>query len=116
MIRPASIRLNALLLCSLLFSLASAKAQKVFDGTADDGSLYEIVLPTNWNHQLVLYAHGIVDPQAPIALPSNAGFVAFRDALVQRDSPSLTPATPPTATPSRKAYATRINCADSLPK
>ncbi len=84
MIRPASIRLNALLLLSLFFSLASAKAQQVFNGTADDGSIYQIVLPTNWNQQLVLYAHGIVDPQAPIALPSDAGFVAFRDALVQQ--------------------------------
>ena len=73
-IRPASIRMNALLLFSLLFSLARRNAQQVFNGTADDGSFYQIVLPTNWNHQLVLYAHGIVDPQAPIALPSDAGF------------------------------------------
>lgn len=80
MIRP--IRMNALLLFSLLISFASAHAQQIFNGTADDGSIYQIVLPTNWNHQLVLYAHGIVDPQEPIALPSDSGFTELRDALV----------------------------------
>lgn len=82
MIRPASIRMNALLLFTLLVSFSAARAQQVFNGTADDGSLYQIVLPTNWNHQLVLYAHGIVDPQEPIALPNDTGFLDFRDALV----------------------------------
>jgi len=81
-IRPASIRMNALLLFTLLVSFSAARAQQVFNGTADDGSLYQIVLPTNWNHQLVLYAHGIVDPQEPIALPNDTGFLDFRDALV----------------------------------
>jgi pimeloyl-ACP methyl ester carboxylesterase len=74
--------MNALLLFTLLVSFSAARAQQVFNGTADDGSLYQIVLPTNWNHQLVLYAHGIVDPQEPIALPNDTGFLDFRDALV----------------------------------
>jgi pimeloyl-ACP methyl ester carboxylesterase len=75
--------MTALLLCSILFAFASASAQQVFSGTADDGSLYQIVKPTNWNRQLVLYAHGVVDPQAPIALPSDSTFLDLRDALVQ---------------------------------
>jgi pimeloyl-ACP methyl ester carboxylesterase len=54
----------------------------VFNGTADDGSIYQFVVPTKWNHQLVLYAHGIVDPQEPIALPTDSGFTELRDALV----------------------------------
>jgi len=56
-----------------------------FSGTASDGSLYQFVVPAapvTWNHQLVLYAHGIVDPALPIALPSDSGFTEFRDALV----------------------------------
>jgi len=84
LIRPARIHTVVVLLCTVLFSLASATAQNVIDGTAADGSLYEIVTPAIWNHQLVLYAHGIVDPQEPIALPSDSGFTEFRDALVQQ--------------------------------
>jgi pimeloyl-ACP methyl ester carboxylesterase len=68
---------------SLLFAFAGANAQQVFNGTASDGSIYQIVTPTKWNGQLVLYAHGIVDPQEPIALPTDSGFTELRDALVQ---------------------------------
>jgi pimeloyl-ACP methyl ester carboxylesterase len=80
-IRPPAIRSGFVLLC-LLFATFTAFAATVIDGTASDGSLYEIVVPANWNHQLVLYAHGIVDPQEPIALPSDSGFLDLRDALV----------------------------------
>jgi pimeloyl-ACP methyl ester carboxylesterase len=82
MVRSAAIRKYVLLLCTLVLAFAAASAQQVFDGTASDGSLYEFKVPTAWNHQLVLYAHGIVDPQEPIALPSDIGFTTFRDALV----------------------------------
>jgi pimeloyl-ACP methyl ester carboxylesterase len=82
MIRLAAIRKHVLLLCTLLLALAGASAQQVISGTASDGSLYQFVTPATWNHQLVLYAHGIVDPQEPIALPSDSGFTSFRDALV----------------------------------
>jgi len=81
-IRSARIRTTVLLLCSALFAFSAASAQTVITGTASDGSLYEIVKPANWNGQLVLYAHGIVDPQLPIALPSDSTFLDFRDAIV----------------------------------
>lgn len=81
-IRFAAIRKYVLLLCTLLLAFATASAQQVFSGTAGDGSLYQFVTPAVWNHQLVLYAHGIVDPQEPVALPSDSGFTTFRDALV----------------------------------
>jgi pimeloyl-ACP methyl ester carboxylesterase len=77
-----AVRKYILLLCTLLAAMAMASAQQVFNGTAGDGSLYQFVTPQVWNHQLVLYAHGIVDPQEPIALPSDSGFTTFRDALV----------------------------------
>jgi pimeloyl-ACP methyl ester carboxylesterase len=54
-----------------------------YTGTLSDGSLWEIDLPSNWNHQLVIYAHGIVDPQAPVALPST------NDAVLQGILPVL---------------------------
>lgn len=82
MIRSAKIRTTVLLLCSLLLASAGASAQQVFSGTADDGSLYQIMVPTNWNHQLILFAHGIVDPQLPIALPSDPLFTGFRTAVL----------------------------------
>jgi pimeloyl-ACP methyl ester carboxylesterase len=34
-----------------------------------NGAQYAMFLPTNWNGRLVLWAHGFVDPAAPIALP-----------------------------------------------
>jgi pimeloyl-ACP methyl ester carboxylesterase len=84
MVRSASIRQASLLLCIISFALASASARQVVNGTANDGSIYQFVIPSNWNHQLVLYAHGIVDPQAPISLPTDTGFPELVDALVTR--------------------------------
>jgi len=78
--RRASLRSIGVLLCILLIALGAARAQEVINGKAADGSLYQIITPKHWNHQLVLYAHGIVDPQAPIALPTD--FTPFADALV----------------------------------
>ena len=72
----------------LLFGLAvsqTALAQQIVQGSTADGSLYDFVVPTIWNHNLVVYAHGIVDPQAPIQLPAdNSDFAPLRDALVAR--------------------------------
>ena len=38
------------------------------------GSLYAIYVPPSWNGDLVLYAHGWIHPDAPIALPPVDGF------------------------------------------
>src|SRR5205085_888158 len=66
----------------LLFALAvsqTALAQQIVQGSTADGSLYEFVVPTIWNQNLVVYAHGIVDPQAPIQLPAdNSDFARMR--------------------------------------
>jgi pimeloyl-ACP methyl ester carboxylesterase len=40
------------------------------DGTAD-GALTRICFPTDWNGGLIVYAHGYVEPQAPLAVPEN---------------------------------------------
>lgn len=81
---PKRFRKAILLLFPVLLTFADASAQQIINGTAGDGSIYQIIKPTNWNHQLVLYAHGIVDPQEPIALPTDNGFPVFRDALVAK--------------------------------
>jgi len=46
----------------------SAFADELIHGRVG-GSLYRIVRPANWNGRLVLYAHGFVPSDAPVALP-----------------------------------------------
>jgi pimeloyl-ACP methyl ester carboxylesterase len=41
------------------------------DGVLAHGALYRICFPASWNGNLVLYAHGYVQPGQPIALPSD---------------------------------------------
>jgi pimeloyl-ACP methyl ester carboxylesterase len=40
------------------------------DGTVD-GALTRVCFPTDWNGGLIVYAHGYVEPQAPLAVPEN---------------------------------------------
>jgi pimeloyl-ACP methyl ester carboxylesterase len=40
------------------------------DGTWE-GSLTRLCFPANWNGDLIIYAHGYVEPQAPLAVPEN---------------------------------------------
>ena len=53
-------------------------------GTVGDGADYGIFVPTNWNGDVVFYAHGIIPPLAPVSLPGPADWddaAALRDAL-----------------------------------
>jgi pimeloyl-ACP methyl ester carboxylesterase len=54
------------------------------EGTTADGAQYALYRPTNWNGDVVYYAHGIVDPQLPIALPSGDDAGPIRDALGEK--------------------------------
>ncbi len=40
-------------------------------GTQPSGALYEIRVPDAWNYDVVVYAHGYVRPQGPLALPAD---------------------------------------------
>ena len=40
------------------------------DGTAQ-GALTRVCFPADWNGDLIVYAHGYVEPQAPLAVPEN---------------------------------------------
>ncbi len=40
------------------------------DGTAR-GALTRVCFPADWNGDLIVYAHGYVEPQAPLAVPEN---------------------------------------------
>jgi hypothetical protein len=41
------------------------------DGTTTGGALTRICFPAGWNGDLILYAHGYVQPDAPLAIPDN---------------------------------------------
>src|SRR6056297_1216323 len=59
--------------------LADAAGPGCITGTQSSGSLYELCLPEGDNSTgtLVLFAHGFVFPQLPIALPEDDDFQAF---------------------------------------
>jgi pimeloyl-ACP methyl ester carboxylesterase len=41
------------------------------DGTLEGGALYRVCFPASWNGDLVVYAHGYVRPDLPVALPDD---------------------------------------------
>jgi len=72
-------------LVAVVFSVATAtgSAQTHYEGEAGPGSLYEIDVPANWNGDLVLYAHGIVEATLPVALPTTQdGYNVLRSHLL----------------------------------
>ncbi len=70
-----------LLLAPGLRAGAAQTAVEIVTGSTNDGSTFAIAMPEPWNGSLVVYAHGIVDPAAPVALPSTQdGFETLRSA------------------------------------
>ena len=52
------------------------------EGTLESGALSLICFPDSWNGTLVVYAHGYVQPSAPVALPDDeVGGVSISDAV-----------------------------------
>ena len=52
------------------------------EGTLESGALSLICFPETWNGKLVIYAHGYVEPSAPVALPDDeVGGVSISDAV-----------------------------------
>lgn len=63
---------------AVLVSLAltgAAAADTVIDGRIGPGSVYRLFRPTNWNGRLVLYVHGLIAPDAPVALPAEGDLI-----------------------------------------
>jgi pimeloyl-ACP methyl ester carboxylesterase len=58
-----------------LASAGPALADQVVDGRTGPGSSYRLVRPTNWNGILVLYAHGYVSKDEPVAITPDAELV-----------------------------------------
>ena len=79
-------RLAAMALGLLGFTAASAAAQvTTIQGTIADGAAYSLSVPAEWNGNLVIYAHGIVDPAAPVLPPTGQdGFGTLRTEWLDR--------------------------------
>ena len=78
-------RLSVTMVLALLFGAARMDATQVVTGSTGRGAHYEFAVPDNWNGQLVVYGHGIVDPSAPVAVPTTQdGYNRLRDALLAR--------------------------------
>ncbi len=71
------------LLMALLGSASPTSAQTHQSGPIGPGALFEIDTPAAWNGDLVLYAHGIVQADLPVAAPATQdGYNHFRAALL----------------------------------
>ena len=78
------IRISLSLVFAALFVLR-VDATQLVQGTTPTGALYAFAVPDDWNGDLIIYGHGIVDPAAPVVLPSTQdGFTELREALLQR--------------------------------
>src|SRR5262245_15016026 len=77
--RPGSISGQAILaivatlvlITALSFKAEAAPQASVncADGVQGSGALYRICVPSQWNGDLVVYAHGYVAPQLPLSIP-----------------------------------------------
>jgi hypothetical protein len=63
-------RTIGLLVIAANLCVGVATAQQVIDGVTADGALYRFLVPSPWNGQLVVYAHGYVPAGSPLALPN----------------------------------------------
>ena len=75
----------ALAVCLAVAATGALQAEtQLIQGTTGEGSLYEFAIPDNWNGVLAVYAHGIVNPLLPVALPGGS-FIPFRNALLAQN-------------------------------
>jgi pimeloyl-ACP methyl ester carboxylesterase len=78
-------RIGSIVFAGILVASTATATPRVIEGATAGGALYALAVPETWNGDLVVYGHGIVDPAAPVALPSTQDhFLVLRDALLQR--------------------------------
>ena len=77
--------IHSMIAIAFLATAGPALAQQHVEGQVGPGALYALDMPAAWNGDLVVYAHGIVDPVLPVALPSSQDhFAILRNALMDR--------------------------------
>ena len=64
-----------LVLATMLGFAGPVQADDIVNGTLGPGALYRLVRPTVWNGALVVYAHGYVSADEPVAIPPDAELV-----------------------------------------
>ena len=64
-----------LALATVLGPPARPSRDEVVDGSTGPGSVYRLVRPADWNGILLLYAHGYVSKDAPVAITPDAQLV-----------------------------------------
>ena len=52
-------------------SVQNLESYTVYEGTLVTGALFKIWMPEAWNGELVLFAHGYVDPTQPVEIPES---------------------------------------------
>jgi pimeloyl-ACP methyl ester carboxylesterase len=62
-------------LATVLGLAGPARADEIVDGSTGPGSVYRLVRPSNWNGILLLYAHGYVSKDEPVAITPDAQLV-----------------------------------------
>ena len=68
-------RIAAVIVLVSLGLTTAAAADTVIDGRIGPGSLYRLFRPTSWNGRLLLYVHGVVGADAPVALPAEGDLI-----------------------------------------
>lgn len=60
----------------------SGPSANVVVGEVAHGAKYALYCPENWNGDLVLYAHGFIDADGPLVMPTNDNWPLIRDHLL----------------------------------
>jgi pimeloyl-ACP methyl ester carboxylesterase len=68
-------RIAAVIVLVSLACATGATGDTIVDGRIGPGSLYRLFRPTNWNGRLLLYVHGVVGANAPVALPAEGDLI-----------------------------------------
>jgi pimeloyl-ACP methyl ester carboxylesterase len=68
-------RIAAVIVLVSLACTTRAAGDTIIDGRIGPGSLYRLFRPTNWNGRLLLYVHGVVGANAPVALPAEGDLI-----------------------------------------
>lgn len=76
------IKLGIMCVSIALITGAAVAATQVIEGETGQGAAYQITVPDDWNGDLVVYAHGIVEPFMPVALPVKDDIEALCGMLV----------------------------------
>lgn len=65
------------------FNVTTEDGITTYEGVFGGENLYGVLVPEEWNGELVVYAHGFVDAGEPLTLPEKDNVAEIRDAVVE---------------------------------